>query len=220
VAEVGEQADKPEQDHEMSRAQVSLGVRHYGMFVGGGNAVCTSWRQEDTHMPSRTDELISRGMAKAKVMKGALTGLGGVFRTLMEQHGKVSGLLHRIKSAEVEKRGELWNTVRPLLLAHERAESEVIYRELHYDPRTRALAERHDQEASELEQLTRELDSLPVTDPQWKPVFERLFERIEHHVFEEEGDTFRRAQDVFGKQRAKALDATLQDAFAAQLGMA
>ena len=77
-------------------------------------------------------------MGKAKAMKGALKGLGGVFRTLMEQHGKASGLLHRIKSADdVEKRPTFGRPYVPQLLAHERTEMEVIYRELHYDPRTR-----------------------------------------------------------------------------------
>ncbi len=172
-------------------------------------------------MPSKTDELISQGMGKAKVMKGALKGLSGVFRTLMEQHGKASGLLHRIKSSdEIEKRAELWATVRAQLLAHERSEMEVIYRELHYDPRTRVIAEHHDQEAGEMEALIRQLDSLPVGDVQWAETFDMLVDRVQHHVSEEEGEIFPKAQDVLGKDRVKALDDTFQDAFEAQLRMA
>ncbi|MBV8759889.1 MAG: hemerythrin domain-containing protein [Deltaproteobacteria bacterium] len=154
-------------------------------------------------------------------MKGAIKGLGGVFRTLMEQHGQASGLLHRIKSSDdVAKRAELWETVRAQLLAHERSEMEVIYRELHYDPRTRAIAEHHDQEAGELEALIRELDALPVGDVQWAETFDTLVERVQHHVSEEEGEIFPKAQDVLGKDRVKSLDATLHDAFDAQLRMA
>ena len=172
-------------------------------------------------MPSKTDELISEGLGKAKAMKGALKGLGGVFRTLMEQHGKAAGLLHRIKSSDdIQNRAELWETVRPQLLAHERSEMEVIYRELHYDPRTRALAEHHDQEAGELEALIRQLDALPVGDVEWSETFDMLVDRVEHHVSEEEGEIFPKAQDVFGKERTKALDATFENAFDAQLRMA
>jgi hemerythrin superfamily protein len=172
-------------------------------------------------MPSKTDELISQGMGKAKVMKGAIKGLGGVFRTLMEQHGKASGLLHRIKAADdVEKRTELWDTVRAQLLAHERSEMEVIYRELHYDPRTREMAEHHDQEAGELERLIRQLDASSIGDSQWMTLFDQLVDTVQHHVSEEEGEIFPRAQDVLGKERVKALDATFEDAFDAQLRMA
>lgn len=172
-------------------------------------------------MPSKTDELISQGMGAAKAMKGALKGLGGVFRTLMEQHGKALGLLHRVKSTDdVEKRAELWETVRAQLLAHERTEIEVIYRELHYDPRTRDMAEHHDLEASELEQLIRQLDSTSMADSRWEALFDGLVVTVEHHVSEEEGEIFPKAQDVFGKERTKALDATFENAFDAQLRMA
>lgn len=205
----------------MSCTEVAISVWHYRTFVAGGNAICTTPGQEDVDMPSKTDELISQGLGKAKAMKGALKGLGGVFRTLMEQHGKASGLLHRIKSADdVEKRVELWETVRAQLLAHERAEMEVIYRELHYDPRTREMAEHHDQEAGQLEQLISQMDMNAVGGAQWDGLFDQLVNTVEHHVSEEEGEIFPKAQDVLGKERTKALDATFENAFDAQLRMA
>ena len=170
-------------------------------------------------MASRTDEMISKGMGKAKAMKAALKGLSGVFRTLTEQHGQASALLHRLKGTP-DRRAELWPTVRTELLAHERAEMEVVFRELHYDPRTRLVAEHHDEEAGELEALVRRLDMLPLNDPTWETVFEELVQTVLHHVSEEEGEIFPKAQDVIGRDRTLAMDITYEDAFAAQKRMA
>ena len=143
-------------------------------------------------MASRTDQLLSQGMGKAKAMKAALKGLSGVFRTLSEQHGQASALLRRLKGNS-DRRADLWPTVRTELLAHERAEMEVVYRELHYDPRTRLMAEHHDEEA---------------------------VQTVQHHVAEEEGEIFPKAQDVIGRDRTLAMDITYEDAFAAQKRMA
>jgi len=170
-------------------------------------------------MASRTDEILSKGMGKAKAVKAALKGLSGVFRTLTEQHGQASALLHRLKG-NPDRRVELWPTVRTELLAHERAEMEVVYRELHYDPRTRQMAEHHDQEAGELESIIRRLDMLPMNDPTWETVFDELVRTVQHHVSEEEGDIFPKAQDVIGRDRTQAMDVTYEDAFTAQKRMA
>ena len=170
-------------------------------------------------MASRTDEMLSKGMGKAKAVKAALKGLSGVFRTLTEQHGQASALLHRLKG-NADRRAELWPEVRATLLAHERAEMEVVYRELHYDPRTRLMAEHHDEEAGELEALIRRIDMLPMNDPTWETVFDELVQTVQHHVAEEEGEIFPKAQDVIGRDRTLAMDITYEDAFAAQKRMA
>jgi len=170
-------------------------------------------------MASRTDQLLSQGMGKAKAMKAALKGLSGVFRTLSEQHGQASALLRRLKGNS-DRRADLWPTVRTELLAHERAEMEVVYRELHYDPRTRLMAEHHDEEAGELEVLIRRIDMLPMNDPTWETVFDELVQTVQHHVAEEEGEIFPKAQDVIGRDRTLAMDITYEDAFAAQKRMA
>jgi hemerythrin superfamily protein len=169
-------------------------------------------------MPSRTDQLISQGMGKAKVMKAALKGLHGIFRSLVEQHGQASGLLHRLKG-NPDKRAELWPLVRSELLAHERSEMEVLYRELHYDPRTRQMAEHHDQEAGEMETLIRQIDAIPYADSAWESVFDELVDAVQHHVSEEEGEIFPKAQDVLGRDRVEAMDLTFEDAHAAQKRM-
>jgi hemerythrin superfamily protein len=170
-------------------------------------------------MPSRTDQLISQGMGKAKVVKAALKGLHGILRSLVEQHGQASGLLMRLKG-NADKRAELWPVVRTELLAHERSEMEVLYRELQYDPRTRDMAEHHDQEAGELESLIRQIDAISYSDASWEMLFEQLVDTVQHHVSEEEGEIFPKAQEVLGSERVEAMDATFEDAHEAQKRMA
>src|SRR5690348_139652 len=71
-----------------------------------GNEACTGPSQENP-MATRTDELLSKGMGKAKAVKARLSGLVGLFGKLAEQHGQVSAMLKRVQS-NVSKRAELW----------------------------------------------------------------------------------------------------------------
>ncbi len=170
-------------------------------------------------MPSRTDEMISKGMAKMKAAQAVVRGLVGVFRTLMEQHGEVTALLRRVRS-DRDKRAELWPTIREELLSHERAEIRVLYPALRAVPATVELAERHDREASQLEMTIERLQQTPIESDDWGKLFEELVKLVEHHVADEEGDIFPTAQDALGEPRARELDAEYLSAKKAAMAQA
>lgn len=163
-------------------------------------------------MANRTDELLSKGMAKAKAVKARLSGLIGVFNKLAEQHGEVSAMLMRVKGNE-NKRSELWPLIRKNLLAHERAELRTVYPELAQHDMTRPMAEHHDREAGELEELIRRLDAENMKTEQWGRLFDELVQTVQHHVDEEEKSIFPKAQEVLGDARVKELEPTFVTAF-------
>ena len=156
-------------------------------------------------MPNRTDSMLSKGMGKLKEMKAVVTGLVGVFRVLAEQHGEVSALLDRGKSSD-EKFTELWPTIKRELLSHERAELQEIYPVMRANAQLVALAEHHEAEAGELEELIREIDRFAVGAGERRRLYAELVEMVKHHATEEEGDIFPKAQDVLGKPRIEALE--------------
>jgi hemerythrin superfamily protein len=150
-------------------------------------------------------QAIAKTKATAKAVKARVEGLAGVFATLAKQHGEASALLHAVV-VDRSKRDELWPKIRSALLSHERAEMRVLYPELRMHDELRALANRHDAEASELERMIHDLDEVDIAGDTFGNLFERLADTVVHHATEEEQDFFPRAQRVIGKDRAKDLD--------------
>jgi iron-sulfur cluster repair protein YtfE (RIC family) len=156
-------------------------------------------------MANRMDSMISHGMGKVKAIKARIEGLVGVFQTLAEQHGEVAALLERARSSP-EKRAELWPTIRMELLSHERGELRELYPVLRMYPETRALADGHDEEARELEQLISVLDATLIASDAWDALLDRLTETVLAHAKEEENQIFPQAQRVIGEERALEIE--------------
>ena len=157
-------------------------------------------------MPNTTESAASKVMGAVKDVKATFKGLTGVFKHLMEEHGKVGALINRAKGSSDQKlRAELYPTIRSELLAHEKGEVNVVYPELARFPETSGIVAKHDAEAKQLQNAIAAVDSLSFSDPSWGPTFEHLAKLVDSHVEEEESDFFPKAQDVLGEDEAKAL---------------
>lgn len=156
-------------------------------------------------MPSSMDTMIAKGTGAVKSVEARLHGLTGVFKTLAEQHGEVGALLKRVK-ADADKRADLWPKIRMELISHEKGELREVYPVLRELPETRALADRHEAEASELSSLIDRINMTPTASEEWGRFFEQLVTMVESHVEEEENDIFPQAQKAIGPDRAKELE--------------
>ncbi|MET0286191.1 MAG: hemerythrin domain-containing protein [Polyangiales bacterium] len=157
-------------------------------------------------MTVHIEDVTSKVMGKAKLAKGAIEGLSGIFTTLMEEHGQVGALLSRLKNnADIALRRELWPEIRAELLSHEQGELLVLYPVYRAHPEIAHIAVEHEREANQLAPLIEELHALDVADPRWGERFDLLAQRVHDHVKDEEVDFFREGNRVFGSQN-KALD--------------
>lgn len=156
-------------------------------------------------MPSRIDEMLSKGMGAVKGMKARVEGLTGIFRTLCEQHGEVSALLRRVQG-DRGKRAELWPKIRRELLSHERGELKELFPVLRQFPETQQFAEQHDQEATELESQIARIQAISVDAPEWGQLFDQLVDLVTKHVAEEEDTMFPASHKVLGDERSKELE--------------
>ena len=157
-------------------------------------------------MPSSTESTASKVMGAVKDVKATFKGLTGVFKHLMEEHGKVGALLKRLNgSSDQNLRAELYPTIRQELLAHERGELLVVYPALAQFAETKGIAKQHEAESRELEAAIAAVDALSYGDPGWSNAFDRVVNLVEQHVDEEESDFFPKGQDVLGENEAKAL---------------
>jgi hypothetical protein len=158
-----------------------------------------------------TEQVASKTMGVIKAAKATLLGLTGVFRKLEQEHGEVSALLMRVKmSSDVSIRRELFPKIRAELLAHEKGELRNVYPMFRTIPATQHIAERHDQEASQLHDTLELLARMDVTTEGWKTTFDRMVEMVQHHVQEEENEFFPVGQRAFADRTDQMLMAYLQ----------
>jgi hemerythrin superfamily protein len=158
------------------------------------------------------DEIASKTMGAAKVVKATFKGFTGVFRKLTQEHGEVSALLiHVDKSDDPAVRAELFPKIRKELLAHEKAELAVVYPAFAQYSETRMIAEKHRQEAGELEKMIERLSAMPVQDNAWASTFDALLDLVKRHVDEEESEFFPAGERMLGAE-ADALQAQYEAA--------
>jgi len=151
------------------------------------------------------DSMIAKGSGVANAIDARLHGLSGVFKTLAEQHGEVGALLKRVR-ANPDKRADLWPKIRQELLSHEKGELREVYPVLRQYAETRAMAERHDQEASALSALIDRLDAIAISTNEWGAQFDQLVDMVMRHVDEEEHQIFPAAMKALGAERAKEIE--------------
>ncbi len=161
-------------------------------------------------MASPIDILAAKTKGLEKAMEAHRDGLVGVFRTLAKQHGEASALIDRIKN-DAGKREALWPKLRVALMAHEHGELDAVYPALERYHALKPFAQRHGEEAKQLEATIQRLDSMSIETDEWGGVFVTLADMVTSHVAEEENEIFPVSLNAIGSERAKDLD----DAFKA-----
>ncbi len=131
----------------------------------------------------------------------------GIFRVLDREHATLRVLLKRLsESDDARDRANFFPELRRRLLAHQRAKRTQLYPLLHEFIETRTLAERHDVEALEIEQLVEQLASTSYRSPAWPSLVERLVRLTARHMREEEAWRLPKAAEVLGLDRAEQLE--------------
>lgn len=158
-------------------------------------------------MPNTVERVASKVLGTTKAVRARVKGLRGVFMKLSEEHGEVAALLKRVSmSSDPKVRSELFPTIRKQLLAHEKSELKEVYPVFSEYADTRAIAQRHSEEAGQLEMAIKRLDAIAYDDPSWESLFKHLVSLVETHVHEEENTYFPAGMRVLG-DRAEELAA-------------
>lgn len=164
-------------------------------------------------MLTRTEQIASKAMGAMKAAKATVKGLGGVFRKLSQEHGEVTALLMRVKrSTDVEVRRHLFPDIRRELLAHEKGELAVVYPAFRRHPALVSIADAHQGEADQIEQVIQQLSTTDYADASWGRIFDRLVDLVMHHATEEENQYFPKASRVMGDDEPNVLEKQYLDA--------
>jgi hypothetical protein len=88
---------------------------------------------------------------------------------------------------------------------HELVEEKVLYPALKPHREAREIVLEGYQEHHVADVLVGELERLAPDDERWGAKFKVLKENIEHHIEEEEGDMFKTARSVLGREQLEAI---------------
>jgi hemerythrin superfamily protein len=133
--------------------------------------------------------------------------LAGVFATLADQHRRLLELLRDAGTIDAAaQRRERWAEARRRLLAHERAESQVVYAALQGNDSAGPLLQQHAGQVTELERAIAQVDATDGASDLWVSRLRDVMAVLDDHVRDEEQDFFPRAQRLLGEDAARALD--------------
>lgn len=138
-----------------------------------------------------------------------------VFALLKEDHEKVAEMLTAIEETTeraLKGREDLFTRVKQELDLHAAVEEQIFYPALEEADETREITLEAYEEHRLVKQLLSELASEPKDTEEWTAKFTVLKENIEHHVEEEEGELFKKAKRVLGKEEAEELGQRIQQA--------
>lgn len=127
-----------------------------------------------------------------------------IYDVLKRDHRQIRELTRRLQNSSKSTylRHDLLEELRTTLLAHSRAEEKVLYDTLKEIAGTDDLALESYEEHSVNEALLRELELVNPADERWQAKLHVFIENLEHHVVEEENETFASARQVLAPEEA------------------
>ena len=142
-----------------------------------------------------------------------------VFELLKADHEKVSRIMDELEETTeraVKTREELFTKLKEELDVHAHIEETIFYPVLKREAEMREITLEGFEEHRVVKTLLKELEAMSVESEQWTAKLKVLKENVEHHVEEEEGEMFKSAREVLGKEQLEELGALMEQEKKAQ----
>ena len=137
------------------------------------------------------------------------------FTLLKADHKKVAGILEKLEGTTeraLKTREELFTQLKTELDIHTEIEEKIFYPVLEKADETHDITLEAFEEHRLVKQLLGELEAAPKDDEHWTAKFTVLKENIEHHVEEEEGEMFKKAQKALSEEEIETLGTRMEKA--------
>jgi len=135
-------------------------------------------------------------------------------KLLKKEHAAVQtlfGKFERAGQAAHEKKNDLFLQIRRELQLHSKAEEEIFYPALKaFNGKGRNLVSEALKQHKDVDDLLHQISRLKPTDRNYDDKMETLFETVEHHVEEEEGEFFRFAEENCSTEQLEELGDQLE----------
>ena len=140
------------------------------------------------------------------------------FQLLKNDHQIVSGLFDQIESSSGQAKAQLFTRLKSELDVHALIEEKVFYPALENKKESREITLEAYEEHKVVKDLLAELAAGSSADEEWDAKLKVLRENVEHHVEEEEGELFDKANDVLSDEDLERLGEEMEAEKARQLG--
>ncbi len=140
------------------------------------------------------------------------------FELLKADHRKVAKLFDQLESAEGNTKLDLFRQIKSELDLHAHIEETILYPALEKPEETHELTLEAYEEHKLVKTLLAELAGATAATDEWQAKAKVLRENVEHHVEEEEGELFKKADDALSDEQIEALGTRLEAEKAVQQG--
>lgn len=142
------------------------------------------------------------------------------FEILKTDHKKVSDIFAEIESASGQAKTRLFTSLKSELDLHAHIEEKFLYPALENKAESRDLTLEAYEEHKIVKELLAELANYGAPDDEWDAKLKVLKENVEHHVDEEEGELFDKAEDVLSEEQIEKLGKDMEAEKARKSGSA
>lgn len=131
-----------------------------------------------------------------------------IYQRIKQDHDQARKLMGELKDCEDKDRlTSLFDEFKIDMWAHHKVEEAVLYESLATKRATKSESFEAVNEHHIANGLIEELDSMAIGSAEWRSKLGVLFEVIEHHMEEEEEETFEEARAVVDEKTAKSMAA-------------
>ncbi len=142
------------------------------------------------------------------------------FKLLKNDHQIVSGLFDQIESASGPAKTQLFTRLKSELDVHALIEEKIFYPALENKKESREITLEAYEEHKVVKDLLAELANGSPASEEWDAKLKVLRENVDHHVEEEEGELFGKADDVLSDEDIERLGDEMEAEKARQMGVA
>jgi hemerythrin superfamily protein len=139
-----------------------------------------------------------------------------VLKLLKKDHSSVKSLFNKFSRtgrSSHDKRTELFEQIRRELQIHSRAEEEIFYPALKAvnGPESRKLVSEALKEHKQVDELLTQISRLKPADKNFDEKIETLFESVDHHIEEEEGEIFQFTAEKFSEEQLEDIGKQIEE---------
>ena len=139
-----------------------------------------------------------------------------VLKLLKKDHSSVKSLFNkfgRTGRSSHDKRTDLFEQIRRELQIHSRAEEEIFYPAVKAvnGAESRRLVSEALREHKQVDELLTQISRLKPSDKNFDEKMETLFENVDHHVEEEEGEIFQFAEENCSEEQLEDLGRQIEE---------
>jgi hypothetical protein len=127
------------------------------------------------------------------------------FELLKQDHQKVSGLFKQIEAASGQSKKTIFTRLKRELDVHAHIEEAIFYPVLEKTKDARDITLEAYEEHKVVKELLAELAAAKTINDEWTAKLTVLKENVEHHVKEEEGELFDKAEDALDDRQLERL---------------